>query len=202
MRPVYFSPDPDNSGGSSSSSSSTNATKTPSNSSSGNGDTSSSNTSSGNGDTSSSDTSSGNSNTSATDASSTGSSSGDSSSHPTQDQNSNAKPVSAGGTDSEGFKVLDSGSWKGSASLQYQGGQVMHFQVKNTNVLGTILTINSNLGGNKSSVILPLQTFDMRFDCFGSEPMGWTLDVSTDSDAFIVAWTLFSSWIPGDPPNG
>jgi hypothetical protein len=78
----------------------------------------------------------------------------------------------------------------------------MHFQVKNVNVLGTTLSINSNLGGNKSLIILPQQTADMRFDCFGSEPMGWTFDVSTDSDAFIVAWQLFSSWIPGDPANG
>jgi hypothetical protein len=77
----------------------------------------------------------------------------------------------------------------------------MHYQIKNVNVLGTTLTINSNLGGNKSLLILPQQTADMRFDCFGSEPMGWTFDISTDSDAFIVAWSLYSSWLPGDPPN-
>ena len=105
-------------------------------------------------------------------------------------------------TDSEGFKLLDSGTWNSSASLKYQGGQVMHFQVKNVNVLGTTLSINSNIGGNKSLIILPQQTGDVRFDCFGSEPMGWTFDISTDSDAFIVAWKLFSSWIPGDPANG
>jgi hypothetical protein len=105
-------------------------------------------------------------------------------------------------TDSEGFKLLDSGTWNNSTTLNYQGGQAMHFQVKNVNVLGTTLSINSNLGGNKSLIILPQQTADMRFDCFGSEPMGWTFDVSTDSDAFIVAWQLFSSWIPGDPANG
>jgi hypothetical protein len=114
----------------------------------------------------------------------------------------NAQSAVTDNTDSEGFKSLDSGTWNNSATLNYQGGQVMHFQVKNVNVLGTTLSINSNLGGNKSLIILPQQTGDIRFDCFGSEPMGWTFDVSTDSDAFIVAWQLFSSWIPGDPANG
>jgi len=105
-------------------------------------------------------------------------------------------------TDSEGFRILDSGSWNGSVTKNYRGGQVMHFQLKNVNVLGTTITISSNLGGKKSLIILPQQTSDMRFDCFGAEPMGWTFDISTDSDAFIVTWSLFSSWLPGDPFNG
>lgn len=114
----------------------------------------------------------------------------------------NSQTAGTDNTDSEGFKLLDSGSWNNAVTLNYQGGQVMHFQVKNVNILGTTLSINSNIGGNKSLIILPQQTGDLRFDCFGSEPMGWTFDVSTDSDAFIVAWQLFSSWIPGDPANG
>ena len=104
-------------------------------------------------------------------------------------------------TDKEGFKLLRSGSWNGSATLNFQGGQIMHFQIKNVNVLGTTLTIKSNLGSEKSALILPQQTADLRFDCFGAEPMGWTFDISSDSDAFIVAWSLFSSWVTGDPPN-
>lgn len=116
-------------------------------------------------------------------------------------------PVSTSGGDSvdkdaEGFGVLASGSWNADTKLSYEGGQVMHFQIKNTNVLGTTLSISSNLGGNKSSIILPQQTVDMRFDCFGSEPMGWSFDISTNSDAFITSWKLYSSWLPGDPKNG
>ena len=120
------------------------------------------------------------------------------------DTTSNGTEPSSGGTptkDSEGFKLLDSGSWNGTSSLNYQGGQVMHFQVKNVNVLGTTLTIKSNLGGKKSSLVLPHQTVDLRFDCFGNEPMGWTFDISSESDAFIVAWALYSSWVIGDLPN-
>jgi hypothetical protein len=117
-------------------------------------------------------------------------------------QSTDPQPVSTGGTDSEGFKLLDSGSWNGSATLNYQGGQAMHFALNNVNVLGTTITINSNLGGNQSLLILPAQSVDMKFTCFGSEPMGWTFDISSDSDAFILAWKLYSSWVPGDPPNG
>jgi len=105
------------------------------------------------------------------------------------------------GTDADGRRLLDQGSWNGATSKSYQGGQGMHYQLKNVNVLGTTITINSNLGGNKSLLILPQQTTDMQFDCFGAEPMGWTFDISTDSDAFIVAWSLYSTWLPGDPPN-
>jgi hypothetical protein len=105
-------------------------------------------------------------------------------------------------TDDQGWRLLDTGTWNGSATLSYQGGQGMHFQVKNVNVLGTTLSIHSNLGGDQSQLIGPGMTLDLTFSCFGSEPMGWTFDISSDSDAFIVAWRLFSTWLPGDPPNG
>ena len=117
---------------------------------------------------------------------------------------SNGTAPNSGGTtptDEEGFKLLDSGSWNGSSSLNYQGGQVMHFKVKNVNVLGATIKIKSNLSGEKFSMVLPHQTVDLRFDCFGAEPMGWTFNISSDSDAFIVAWSLYSSWVTGDLPN-
>lgn len=113
-----------------------------------------------------------------------------------------SQAANGGGTDSDGFKLLDSGSWNGSATLSYQGGQAMHFAVKNVNILGTTITIDSNLGGSKSLLILPAQSGDMKFTCFGSEPMVWTFNVSSDSDAFIVGWKLYSSWTAGDAPNG
>jgi hypothetical protein len=148
---------------------------------------------------SSTDTSSANAPTSS--SSGDPSTNGNTSTDNTDNSGQNSQSGGSDNTDSEGFKLLDSGTWNNSTSLNYQGGQVMHFQVKNANVLGTTLSINSNIGGNKSLIILPQQTGDIRFDCFGSEPMGWTFDISTDSDAFIVAWKLFSSWIPGDPAN-
>ena len=77
----------------------------------------------------------------------------------------------------------------------------MHFQMKNVNVLGTTFKIKSNLAGEKFSMVLPQQTLDLRFDCFGAEPIGWTLTISSNSDAFIAAWALYSSLITGDLHN-
>jgi hypothetical protein len=98
-------------------------------------------------------------------------------------------------------KLLDRGSWNADTSSHYQGGQGMHYKIKNINVLGTTITIDSNLDGSKSLIIPPQTALDMNFSCFGSEPMGWKFEISSNSDAFIVTWELYSTWIPGDPPN-
>lgn len=92
-------------------------------------------------------------------------------------------------------KLLDNGSWNSDTSVHYKGGQGMHYKVKNINILGTTITIDSNLDGSKSLIIPPLTTVDIRFSCFGVEPLGWKFDISTNSDAFIVTWELFSTWI-------
>ena len=73
-----------------------------------------------------------------------------------------------GSTDEDGLRLLDSGSWNGAVTKNFQGGQGMHFKLKNVNVLGTTITLNSNLGGSKSLIILPQQTSDMKFSCFGT----------------------------------
>ena len=52
------------------------------------------------------------------------------------------------------------------------------------------------------SIILPLMTVEFVFAVFGREPMGWQFDISTESDAFLVTWELWSTWVPGMPPNG
>ena len=81
----------------------------------------------------------------------------------------------------------------------------MHFAVKNVNVLGTMFSITAKFSTGdttKSALIPPQTTADFLFTQFGSEPMGWQFDIDSDSDAFIVTWKLFSTWIPGDPPNG
>jgi hypothetical protein len=103
--------------------------------------------------------------------------------------------------DAAGRRLSQSGSWNGAASLDVQGGQGMNFVLKNLNVLGTTITISSNLAGSKNLILAPQVEQEMEFDCFGNEPMGWHFDVSTDSDAFLVGWQLFATWISGDPPN-
>ena len=77
----------------------------------------------------------------------------------------------------------------------------MHFKVKNVNVLGTTLTIDASSGDSVAKIIAPQKTEDFSFSRFGNEPQGWGFHISSDSDAFIVTWELYSTWIPGDPPN-
>lgn len=85
--------------------------------------------------------------------------------------------------------------------MAIQGGQAMWFKIKNTNVLGTTIKIKSQTGETKSSIILPVSSVEFVFVIFGAEPMGWRFDISTDSDAFMVTWELWSTWVPGMPPN-
>jgi len=99
------------------------------------------------------------------------------------------------------MKKHSSGSWNSDTSFAINGGQKIKFEVKNVNLLGTTLTIATNHGGD-SKIILPGSVAIFEFFVFGSEPAPWKIDISSNSDAFIVAWTLYSSWIPGDPPNG
>ncbi|MGY1711807.1 IPT/TIG domain-containing protein [Geodermatophilus sp. SYSU D00758] len=79
------------------------------------------------------------------------------------------------------------------------GGQGMHFRVSNANVLGTQITISPNFGSAQSATILPLSSHDFLFQQFGEVPLGWTFDVASVSDAFIVTWCLWSSWVPRVP---
>ncbi|WP_417367256.1 hypothetical protein [Flavobacterium beibuense] len=99
------------------------------------------------------------------------------------------------------LKRSDSGSWNSDTTYIKKGGQNMTFKVKNINLLGTTLVIESNLGGTKSMIIPPQMTMNFEFTCFGAEPMNWSFDISTSSDAFIVTWELYSTWVAGDPSN-
>lgn len=99
------------------------------------------------------------------------------------------------------YKKHSSGSWNQNTNFKVKGGQAIKFEVKNVNVLGTTITIETN-HGTKSQIILPLSTATFEFTVFGTEPTPWTIDISSESDAFIVAWTLYSTWVPGDPTNG
>lgn len=101
----------------------------------------------------------------------------------------------------ENFRLLTSGTWNGNTSMTVRGGQAMWFKIRNTNVLGTTISISDHAGQNKQSIILPLGTTEFVFSIFGTEPMGWRFDISTNSDAFMVTWELWSTWVEGMPPN-
>jgi len=106
--------------------------------------------------------------------------------------------------DSDGRRLLTTGSWTADSTpdVSVQGGQSMHFAVTNANLLGVSLSIKAQDGQEHGMIILPATIGDYVFASFGNEPMGWTFTPTIDSDAAVVTWKLFSTWIPGDPPNG
>ena len=69
------------------------------------------------------------------------------------------------------LKKSDSGSWNSDTIYVKKGGMTMKFEVKDINVLGTTLTIDSNYGGSQSKIIPPFSTIEFSFSCFGNEPM-------------------------------
>jgi len=110
----------------------------------------------------------------------------------------------AGDSDSEGRRLLTTGSWIATSTPEFsiKGGQVMHFAVTNINVLGVSIRLEGSNGQVLGGILLPGMTGDYVFSAFGNEPMQWTFSPSIDTDASVVTWKLFSSWVPGDPPNG
>jgi hypothetical protein len=108
--------------------------------------------------------------------------------------------MTAKDTDNTKLRVLASGIFDGDDSLQFHGGQAMRFKLKNLNILGAQIRISAK-NEDKQLLIPPLSSTDVEFTCFRNEPMYWEFDISTISDAFKVQWILYSTWIPGDPPN-
>ena len=113
-----------------------------------------------------------------------------------------ARRVAMADTDPDGHKQLTAGSWNSDSNLTTQGGQIMNFALTDVNALPTTITISANGGESHSLNLAPFTTQYMQFSTFGSVPMGWSFDISTNSDAFIVNYILYSSWVPGDPSNG
>lgn len=102
----------------------------------------------------------------------------------------------------ENFRLLTSGTWNRNSTLTVQGGMAMWFKIRNTNVLGTTIRITDQAGQVKQSLILPASGVEFVFSVFGAEPMGWRFEIQTESDAFMVTWELWSTWVPGMQPNG
>jgi len=99
--------------------------------------------------------------------------------------------------------TYSSGTLTDNTELLLKLGQIVEIEVKNINILGTTIKIETSFpyySGN-SIILLPQQTHIFRFDNFGNEPMSWIFKISTVSDAFIVNYIVRSTWIPGMPPN-
>jgi len=107
------------------------------------------------------------------------------------------------------FKIVDknarnyhsSGSWTSDTTISGQFGQVVWITVKNVNVLGTGISISNDKGQSKESHLLPYIPVTFQFSTFDAEPINWQFDVSAKADAFVVTYTIESTWIPGMPSN-
>jgi hypothetical protein len=95
------------------------------------------------------------------------------------------------------------GTWSSGSTttLDLAGGQIMHFHVRNVNALGASLAITSNIGGTQSKIIPAFSDADFTFTIFSREPVEWVFSPSFSSDGSVLAWKLYSSWLPGDPVN-
>jgi len=93
------------------------------------------------------------------------------------------------------------GVWKEDTTFEAHLGQIVIIKVNNVNVLGTTIMIESNSGQSYQMILLPQQRHEFKFSKFGCEPTYWKFDISTQSDAFIVTYEIWSTWIPGMPPN-
>lgn len=95
------------------------------------------------------------------------------------------------------------GSLNSNGTISGAFGQGVKLTFKNINVLGTTLRVkdNSPFGESYGIILLPQQSVTFTFSRFGEEPMGWSFDVSTVSDAFIVTYEIESTWTQGMPVN-
>lgn len=96
----------------------------------------------------------------------------------------------------------EAGNWTDNAEISANLGQAVWITVENVNILGTTISIRENNSQNvQQSIILPKSKIEFQFTQFGTEPMFRKFNMRTNSDAFIVNYTIESTWVPGMPPN-
>src|SRR5262245_44752713 len=72
--------------------------------------------------------------------------------------------------DSDGNQLHSGGTWNGSTNIIVQGGQAMHYQITNLNLLGTTITIGADrTQESKSQILGPQGTIDITFTIFGAD---------------------------------
>lgn len=59
----------------------------------------------------------------------------------------------------------------------------------------------SPFGQSQGGLLPPGLSQSYNFTAFGAEPMSWTFNITINSDAANLQWTLYSTWVPGDPSN-
>ncbi|HEY5956843.1 MAG TPA: hypothetical protein VIV60_09835 [Polyangiaceae bacterium] len=100
------------------------------------------------------------------------------------------------------FVPAGGGTLNADGTLAGSYGQTVRLTFRNVNVLGTTINVTASpTGESYGGILLPQQSVTYTFARWGSEPMSWSFDVSTQSDAFIVTYGLESTWVEGMPSN-
>jgi len=85
-----------------------------------------------------------------------------------------------------------------SGTLSFNGNQVVDYTVKNNNILGVLLTTNSNPNiypGGWSVALYPGQSSTKVYSILKNVPIGWVFTVTTGSDAANVSMSAtWNSW--------
>lgn len=99
--------------------------------------------------------------------------------------------------DSKGRKFHTAGTWSGSSSsFEAEAGKSVRLEVSNLNVKESSITIKTNTGEAKESVLIPDTLVNFEFSAI-EEPFIWRFYIETDSEDSLIEWKLYSNWVPG-----
>lgn len=99
--------------------------------------------------------------------------------------------------DSKGRKFHTAGTWSGSSSsFEAEAGKSVRLEVSNLNVKDSSITIKTNTGEAKESVLIPDTLVNFEFSAI-EEPFIWRFYIETDSEDSLIEWKLYSNWVPG-----
>ncbi|WP_292390302.1 peptidoglycan-binding protein [Methanosarcina sp. UBA5] len=99
--------------------------------------------------------------------------------------------------DDKGRKFHTAGTVSGNnSSFEAEAGKSIRLELSNLNVKESSVTVKTNTGEAKESVLLPEALVDFEFSAI-EEPFIWRFYIETDSEDSLIEWKLYSNWVPG-----
>jgi len=98
--------------------------------------------------------------------------------------------------DSKGRKFHTAGTLIGSnSSFEAEAGKSIRLEVSTLNTRESNVTIKTNTGEIKESILLP--DTPVNFEFYGvEEPFIWRFYIETDIEDSLIEWKLYSNWVP------